>query len=64
MAWELWQLAKASGRTPWEAMKDKRFAFNLTVMRAARKFKLTRLGMAAQSGDGLGAALQAMIEEL
>lgn len=64
MAWELWQLAKCCGKTPWDLVHDKHFGFNLTVLRAARKFKMTRLAMAAQAGDGLGAALQSLVEEV
>ena len=37
----------------------------MAVMQAAETYKLTRLAVAAQGGnDALGAALQAIIEEL
>jgi hypothetical protein len=48
VALELWTLAKASGRTPWEAVHDPHLAYNLTVMRAAVEVKRYTLDRAEQ----------------
>jgi len=54
---ELWRLAKASGRTPWEALHDPNLPFNVTVMRGAEMAGDMVYGLtteAAASGDELG----------
>ena len=55
VALELWTLAKAAARTPWEALHDPHLAYNLTVMRAAIELKRVCI---ERSGDAFGAVSQ------
>lgn len=48
VALELWTLAKAAGRTPWEVVHDPHLAYNLTVMRAAVELKRFTLDRARE----------------
>jgi len=65
VAWELWRLAMASGRTPREALLDPDLAFNLTVMRAHDEYRRLRLAFSihAPGADPLGALLQRLYED-
>jgi hypothetical protein len=56
-AWELYRLARASGRTPWEVLHDKHVAFNVTCQRAHDRVQQMRFGLtmdAVKAGDDLG----------
>jgi hypothetical protein len=64
VAWELWRLARASGRTPWETMHDPRLAYNVTVMRAHDEYRRWIKAMRTQPpGDALGALLVGIHED-
>jgi hypothetical protein len=58
VALELWTLAKASGRTPWEVLHDPHLGYNLTVMRAAQELK--RIILLRASNPAAADALMAM----
>jgi len=58
VALELWTLAKASGRTPWEVVHDEHLAYNLTVMRAALELK--RILMARAQSEAAATTLMAL----
>jgi hypothetical protein len=58
VALELWTLAKAAGRTPWEALHDPHLAYNATVMRAAQEYK--RILLLRASNPAAADALMAM----
>ena len=51
VALEIWTLAKAAGRTPWEVVHDPHLAYNLTVMRAAVELKRWTLDRAQQNQE-------------
>lgn len=61
---ELWDLAKASSRTPWEALEDEHLEFNVSVMRGAREARRIATELAAQKGElPIERALEAVREE-
>ena len=62
---ELWRLAKASGTTPWQALRDPHLAFNLEVMRANDIARRTQMKLrVGQGADPLSAMLEGICEAL
>lgn len=59
VATELWLVSGKGARTPWQALHDPHFDFNVAVLRGYMKAKQVQRDLAAAAGaDPLGAAIE------